>query len=174
MKLRGLERDWIDFAAYVTLVVLFSVASCLLTLTTKTVVPSSISLPVLDENLGVERQGQLEDEDTNMRKGGLSPTGAAPNVNLATEPRRWERWATSGVRSGTATYYPAAGSGVAEVKVILSGFVVHGYLGVQTLVVKTLALILSVASGLSLGKEGPFVHIAACVVRLRPRALCLC
>jgi chloride channel 3/4/5 len=46
---------------------------------------------------------------------------------------------------------------------MLSGFVLHGYLGVKTLVVKTLALILSVASGLSLGKEGPYVHIATCV-----------
>lgn len=60
-------------------------------------------------------------------------------------------------------YYSAAGSGVAEVRVILSGFVLHGFLGVKTLLVKTLALILSVASGLSLGKEGPFVHIATCV-----------
>jgi chloride channel 3/4/5 len=60
-------------------------------------------------------------------------------------------------------YYSAAGSGVAEVKVILSGFVLHGYLGVRTLLVKTLALILSVASGLSLGKEGPYVHIATCI-----------
>ncbi|CAZ85392.1 unnamed protein product [Tuber melanosporum] len=60
-------------------------------------------------------------------------------------------------------YYSAAGSGVAEVKVILSGFVLHGYLGLKTLVVKSFALILSVASGLSLGKEGPYVHIAACV-----------
>jgi chloride channel 3/4/5 len=60
-------------------------------------------------------------------------------------------------------YYSAAGSGVAEVKVILSGFVLHGYLGVRTLTIKTLGLILSVASGLSLGKEGPYVHIATCV-----------
>jgi chloride channel 3/4/5 len=60
-------------------------------------------------------------------------------------------------------YYSAAGSGVAEVRVILSGFVLHGFLGVKTLVTKTAALILSVASGLSLGKEGPFVHIATCV-----------
>lgn len=60
-------------------------------------------------------------------------------------------------------YYSAAGSGVAEVRVILSGFVLHGFLGVKTLLVKTAALILSVASGLSLGKEGPFVHIATCV-----------
>lgn len=60
-------------------------------------------------------------------------------------------------------YYSAAGSGVAEVRVILSGFVLHGFLGVKTLIIKTLALVLSVASGLSLGKEGPFVHIATCV-----------
>lgn len=60
-------------------------------------------------------------------------------------------------------YYSAAGSGVAEVKVILSGFVLHGYLGLRTLVIKTAGLILSVASGLSLGKEGPYVHIATCV-----------
>jgi chloride channel 3/4/5 len=60
-------------------------------------------------------------------------------------------------------YYSAAGSGVAEVRVILSGFVLHGFLGVKTLVIKTAALILSVASGLSLGKEGPFVHISTCV-----------
>ena len=39
----------------------------------------------------------------------------------------------------------------------------HRFLGIKTLVIKTLALILSVASGLSLGKEGPFVHIATCV-----------
>ncbi|KAK5240947.1 H(+)/Cl(-) exchange transporter 5, partial [Cryomyces antarcticus] len=60
-------------------------------------------------------------------------------------------------------YYSAAGSGVAEVKVILSGFVLHGYLGMKTLTFKTLGLILSVSSGLSLGKEGPYVHIAACI-----------
>jgi chloride channel 3/4/5 len=60
-------------------------------------------------------------------------------------------------------YYSAAGSGVAEVKVINSGFVLHGYMGLKTLVVKTIGLIFSVSSGLSLGKEGPYVHIATCV-----------
>ena len=52
---------------------------------------------------------------------------------------------------------------MAEVKVVLSGFVVHGYLGVLTRVVKMLALVLSVASGLGIGSEGPYVHIATCV-----------
>lgn len=60
-------------------------------------------------------------------------------------------------------YYSAAGSGVAEVRVILSGFVLHGFLGFRTLIFKMVGLILSVSSGLSLGKEGPYVHIATCV-----------
>ena len=57
--------------------------------------------------------------------------------------------------------YPVYGSGVAEVKVIASGFVIHGFLGVKTLVLKAIGCTLSVASGLSVGKEGPFVHISA-------------
>lgn len=36
-------------------------------------------------------------------------------------------------------------------------------LGAWTLLVKCVALVLSVSSGLSVGKEGPFVHIAAAV-----------
>lgn len=57
----------------------------------------------------------------------------------------------------------AAGSGIPEIKTILSGFVIHGYLGWRVLVTKSVGLALSVASGLSLGKEGPFVHIASCI-----------
>ncbi|KAG6911122.1 hypothetical protein DXG01_003862 [Tephrocybe rancida] len=59
--------------------------------------------------------------------------------------------------------YYAAGSGIPEIKTILSGFVIHGYLGGRVLFTKSLGLALSVASGLSLGKEGPFVHIASCI-----------
>lgn len=59
--------------------------------------------------------------------------------------------------------YYAAGSGIPEIKTILAGFVIHGYLGGRTLFTKSVGLALSVASGLSLGKEGPFVHIASCI-----------
>lgn len=59
--------------------------------------------------------------------------------------------------------YFGSGSGISEVKCILSGFVIHGYLGFWTLFTKSVGLTLSVASGLSLGKEGPFVHIASCI-----------
>ncbi|GAA6058723.1 hypothetical protein JCM10212_003411 [Sporobolomyces blumeae] len=67
------------------------------------------------------------------------------------------------------TLYFAAGSGIPEIKTILSGFVIRGYLGSWTLGVKSVGLFLAVASGLSLGKEGPFVHIASCVGNIASR-----
>ncbi|XP_065592355.1 H(+)/Cl(-) exchange transporter 3 isoform X6 [Cyrtonyx montezumae] len=56
----------------------------------------------------------------------------------------------------------ACGSGIPEIKTILSGFIIRGYLGKWTLMIKTITLVLAVASGLSLGKEGPLVHVACC------------
>ena len=94
-------------------------------------------MSTLDENLGaLARHSIIAQED-----GSTSPKATLP-AEL----------------SAPMIYYSAAGSGVAEVRVILSGFVLHGFLGVKTLIIKTLALVLSVASGLSLGKEGPFVQ----------------
>lgn len=57
----------------------------------------------------------------------------------------------------------ARGSGIPEVKTILSGFVIKGYLGKWTMTVKSICMVLVVAAGLSLGKEGPFVHITCCI-----------
>lgn len=65
--------------------------------------------------------------------------------------------------------YYAAGSGIPEVKTILSGFVIRGYLGLHVLFTKAVGLPLSVASGLSLGKEGPMVQIACCIANLTTR-----
>ena len=147
MKFSGVQRESVDLIAYVLFVLIFSLASCLLTLTTRTVVPSTISLSTLDENLGADNKKLEQSPEEGARLVGFD------RADLPNGPRK----------TNAMIYYPAAGSGVAEVKVILSGFVVHGYLGFQTVFIKTIALVLSVASGLSLGKEGPFVHIAACI-----------
>ncbi|KAK5654171.1 hypothetical protein OQA88_7602 [Cercophora sp. LCS_1] len=137
-------EKWTDYAVYIVAVITLASLSCLLTLTTKTVVPSAYQLSTLDENLAappVPLQGDNETDETSV-----SP-----------------RQAREAPVTPPMIYYSAAGSGVAEVRVILSGFVLHGFLGLKTLVIKSLGLVLSVASGLSLGKEGPYVHIATCV-----------
>merc|ERR1719487_2657403 len=56
----------------------------------------------------------------------------------------------------------ARGSGIPEIKTILGGFTMPGVLDWNTLVIKIIGLGLSVAAGLSCGKEGPLVHIAYC------------
>lgn len=139
------DNQWADFGMFVLWVVALSVISCVFTLMTKTVLPSSVSLATLDENLGAERTTRLDSTGDDSPHSESSPNA----ISIPSRP--------------AMVYYPAAGSGVAEVKVINSGFVLHGYLGAKTLALKTVALIFSVASGLSLGKEGPYVHIGACV-----------
>ena len=57
----------------------------------------------------------------------------------------------------------AYGSGIPEIKTILSGYIIRGFLGFPTLIVKTIGTMLCVGAGLSVGMEGPTVHIACCV-----------
>lgn len=59
--------------------------------------------------------------------------------------------------------YMAAGSGIPEIKTILSGFVIPGFLELKVLIVKALGAVFAVSTGMCLGKEGPFVHISTCV-----------
>ncbi|PPQ91494.1 hypothetical protein CVT25_013751 [Psilocybe cyanescens] len=57
-------------------------------------------------------------------------------------------------------------TGIPEIKAILGGYVFDAFLGPWTLLIKALGLALAVASGLSLGKEGPLVHVACCMAYL--------
>jgi len=71
--------------------------------------------------------------------------------------------------SATLTYKfapLARGSGIPEIKTILGGFSMPGVLEMNTLVIKITGLSMSVAAGLSCGKEGPLVHIACCFSNL--------
>lgn len=138
-------EKWTDFLFYVGGVVLLACASCWVALWTKTVVPSAYRLTTLDENLAAESAHPVPDESP-------GDESASPRQVVDRKPA-----------DPPMVYYSAAGSGVAEVRVILSGFVLHGFLGLRTLIFKMVSLILSVSSGLSIGKEGPFVHMATCV-----------
>lgn len=138
--------NWSDFLIYMVFVLVLALLACWITLLTKTVVPSAYRLTTLDENLAAEDVVPETYDDAQ------SSEASTPLLQQDTAPV-----------NPPMIYYSAAGSGVAEVRVILSGFVLHGFLGVRTLVIKMVALILSVASGMSLGKEGPYVHMAACV-----------
>ncbi|SAL99342.1 hypothetical protein [Absidia glauca] len=63
----------------------------------------------------------------------------------------------------TKLAFYSAGSGIPEVKVILGGFVLKGFLGIKTLIVKSIGNVFSTSAGLTCGKEGPFVHLACSV-----------
>ncbi|KAI8841644.1 chloride channel [Chytriomyces cf. hyalinus JEL632] len=69
----------------------------------------------------------------------------------------------------TRKTYQASGSGIAEVKTILGGFVIRGYLGFQTGIAKAVGLIFALASGISIGQQGPFVHIACAIGNIYSR-----
>lgn len=60
----------------------------------------------------------------------------------------------------------AAGSGIPEIKGYLNGVDTHGILLFRTLIGKIIGSIGSVGGGLALGKEGPLVHIGACIASL--------
>ena len=64
------------------------------------------------------------------------------------------------------TMYLAAGSGIPEIKTILSGFVIPHFLDFKVLAIKAIGATFAVSTGMCLGKEGPFVHISTCVAYL--------
>ena len=45
---------------------------------------------------------------------------------------------------------------------------IRNFLSLSTLLIKVVSLILSVASGMALGKEGPLVHVACCIGQIIP------
>ncbi|KAI9008622.1 chloride channel [Hyaloraphidium curvatum] len=57
----------------------------------------------------------------------------------------------------------AGGEGIPELKTVLGGNRIPGLLSPTTLLVKAAGLPLAIGSGLSVGKEGALIHVAACL-----------
>jgi H+/Cl- antiporter ClcA len=57
----------------------------------------------------------------------------------------------------------AGGSGIPEIKCFLNGLNIPRLVRIKTLVCKAVGIIFSVACGLTLGKEGPMVHIGSII-----------
>lgn len=134
----------VGFSVYTLFTILFATISCTLTLLSKT------STFVSQESKFLEK--------------GIDPTIDHETAGLLSEHNSQTQLDTPKLPlTHSRIIYAAAGSGVPEVKTILSGFVIRGFLGIKTLFLKSVGLVFSIASGLAVGKEGPFVHLATCV-----------
>ncbi|XP_063298965.1 chloride channel protein 2 isoform X2 [Pelobates fuscus] len=67
----------------------------------------------------------------------------------------------------------AVGSGIPEMKTILRGVVLKEYLTLKTFIAKVIGLTCALGSGMPLGKEGPFVHIASLCAALLSKIMSL-
>lgn len=97
--LTGEESVKFDFFVYILATMILATTSCLLTMTTCTTFPGLLEIKNVDE-------------DISLHTGSVGPSSSSPEIPKSSH-------------APPVLYYPAAGSGVAEVKVILSGFVLH-------------------------------------------------
>ncbi|XP_039550323.1 chloride channel protein 1 isoform X1 [Pimephales promelas] len=65
----------------------------------------------------------------------------------------------------------AIGSGIPELKTILRGVVLKEYLTLKAFVAKVIGLTAGLGSGMPIGKEGPFVHIASICAAVLSRVM---
>lgn len=133
---------WSRFSIYVGWAVLYGIISGSVTMTTQA------RLPTASPGQGGNFSSEHHPQDN---KHIVNPTTESPGV---TSPALGK------------SMYMAAGSGIPEIKTILSGFVIPNFLSLKVLVVKAVGSIFAVSTGMCLGKEGPFVHISTCVAYL--------
>ncbi|KAK5053926.1 hypothetical protein LTR84_001888 [Exophiala bonariae] len=128
---------WYGFGVYVAFALLFGIISGTVTLTTKRALPATA--PGSGDRGPLQKQPNAGDDALD---GDISPAPMGKSI------------------------YMAAGSGIPEIKTILSGFVIPHFLDFKVLVVKAVGSTFAVSTGMCLGKEGPFVHISTCVAYL--------
>lgn len=137
---------WVDFGIYALLSLGLACVAGAVTLTTRI----AARLPRTKEKL-------------------LNESSYSTSLNASNEDIRSPLLETESKDTSGRVLFTGAGSGVPEVRTILSGFVIRRFLGTYTLCAKTIALIFAIASGLCLGKEGPYVHLATCVGNILTR-----
>ncbi len=175
-----LNPSILEFAIYVLLTCCFAFVSVWITLNTKTENPLAHqntnkipekSMIHVQNTLQVLEEEEDQDQDTEDYKENEDQRKAISKLqsklHQALEYSRSNLSTTlpnplNSIRK-PRVFYTAYGSGVPEVKTILSGFVIRGFLGTKTLILKSIALVFAICSGLHLGKEGPYVHLATCV-----------
>ncbi|KAI4660442.1 uncharacterized protein J4E78_005145 [Alternaria triticimaculans] len=154
MKEKGEEcADWkvwskdykSSFAIYVAMAMAFGIISSSLTMLTRSTLPSTSS---------------SNSTTKNASNGHTTTTSSPPSDNPPTTPTVQGK-----------VMYLASGSGIPEIKTILSGFSIPSFLSLPVLLVKSLGAIFAVSSSLCLGKEGPFVHISTCIGHLVGRLI---
>ncbi|KAF2833062.1 hypothetical protein CC86DRAFT_441730 [Ophiobolus disseminans] len=88
---------------------------------------------------------------------------STPQIKINGHDQEDDAPATPAASPGGKIMYMAAGSGIPEIKTILSGFSIPSFLSLHVLCVKAFGAVFAVSTGMCLGKEGPFVHISTCV-----------
>lgn len=57
------------------------------------------------------------------------------------------------------------GSGIPEIKAILAGITIPKYLNLSTGIAKIFGLMSALIAGMPVGREGPFIHMSACIAQ---------
>ncbi|KAJ4367500.1 hypothetical protein N0V83_007083 [Neocucurbitaria cava] len=111
--------------------------------------------------------GVISSSATMLTKSSLPSASSSEQSSSATTKPNGADIPNSSTTPATApagkVMYMAAGSGIPEIKTILSGFSIPSFLSFPVLAVKAFGAIFAVSTGMCLGKEGPFVHISTCV-----------
>ncbi|KAI1547337.1 EriC Chloride channel protein EriC [Pyrenophora tritici-repentis] len=95
------------------------------------------------------------------------PSASAPDASPSpSSPTNPKTKPTNTIPPQGKTLYPTSGSGIPELKTLLSGFTIPSLLTFPVLLTKSLGAIFAVSANLCLGKEGPFVHISTCLGHL--------
>ena len=92
------------------------------------------------------------------------------------KPHQWFLYIVMNMLLASAAFLPtrfitpqARGSGIPRMKGVLGGLHIHHFLSFRALFAKIVGLSLAYSSNISIGKEGPYVHVSACIAQLMMR-----